>query len=53
MDFLDLMHAMMDFQDKTNARFFYDEHNGMISCHVPTSTENVLLYRQGIKLFEE
>lgn len=49
MDFIDLMRAMMDFQDKTGARFFVGD--GRICAQIPTSYENVLLFEQGQKMF--
>lgn len=49
MDFLDLMNAMMDFQDKTGARFYVED--GRICAQIPTSYENVELFEQGQRMF--
>lgn len=49
MEFMTLMHAMMDFQDATGARFFVED--GRICAQVPTSMENLELFEQGQAMF--
>lgn len=49
MDFLDLMRHMMDFQEKTNARFFVED--GRLCAIIPTTYENIELFEQGQQMF--
>lgn len=49
MDFLEMINLFMDFQDKTDARFYVED--GRIHCVIPTSQTNVELYEQAQAMF--